>query len=407
MQPGLSGRPAAAFAGVLTAFVALQMLGVVLVPVVAPSLQSRFAIDDAQVGLLASAFTLAVALVAIPMGMASSRWGGRTLLAAAAVFVAGSLILVLAGSYWLLLAGRFVQGLGAGASIPVGTALITASVAPAWRHRAFGLFGAGTGIGTVFTLLVMPGLAEAGGYEAVFVTAAVLGLVLLGALATQRALRSRPPATERPGLRALGRALLEAAKSGRVLLVVVMNFTSLGVVIGMLTWTPQFLHDQYATAAATAAYLSATMGVAQIAGNPLGAAIMRRWDKGAIMLGGLALIAAVTLIVPAGLGLGVAFAAVLVAVLLTATVFPPTLALVGDVARTHEALGATTGLIGLFNVVGSMLAPWLFGALLDAYGTAPGERGYVAGFAALAGFALVGAAAAGAYILLRRRSAGS
>ncbi len=111
---------------------------------------------------MTATFTLAVALVAIPMGLASSRWGGRTLFLAAALFLAGSLILAVAGSYEWLLAGRFVQGLGAGAGIPVGTALITSYVAPAWRHRAFGLFGAGTGLGTVFTLLPCPHLPRPG-----------------------------------------------------------------------------------------------------------------------------------------------------------------------------------------------------------------------------------------------------
>ena len=68
-------------------------------------------------------------------------------------------------------------------------------------------------------------------------------------------------------MRALGRA----AKSGTVLLVALMNFTVVGVVVGILTWTPQFLHDQYGTTLAAAAYLSAALGVAQIVGNPLGA----------------------------------------------------------------------------------------------------------------------------------------
>ncbi|HTX71108.1 MAG TPA: hypothetical protein VMH50_18420 [Thermoleophilia bacterium] len=69
----MTGRPANAFAGVLMAFVALQMLGVALIPVVTPYLQDRFTVSDAQIGLLAATFTLAVALVAIPMGLASPR----------------------------------------------------------------------------------------------------------------------------------------------------------------------------------------------------------------------------------------------------------------------------------------------------------------------------------------------
>ena len=68
-----------------------------------------------------------------------------------------------------------------------------------------------------------------------------------------------------------------------------MNFTVVGVVVGILTWTPQFLHDQYGTTLAAAAYLSAALGVAQIVGNPLGALSMTRWSKATILIVGLSL----------------------------------------------------------------------------------------------------------------------
>ena len=170
----LSGRTADAFSAVLMAFVALQTAGVVMMPVLVPFLQDRYPMSDAQVGLLTSAFALAVALVAIPMGLASSRWGGPTLFAAAGFFLVGSLLLVVADTYQWMLVARFVQGIGAGAGIPVGTALISRFVTPAWRHRAFGMFGAGTGVGTVLTLLVLPSAAKYGGYSgACFVAALV------------------------------------------------------------------------------------------------------------------------------------------------------------------------------------------------------------------------------------------
>ena len=400
----LSGRTADAFSAVLMAFVALQTAGVVMMPVLVPFLQDRCPMSDAQVGLLTSAFALAVALVAIPMGLASSRWGGPTLFAAAGFFMVGSLLLVLADTYQWMLAARFVQGIGAGAGIPVGTALISRFVAPAWRHRAFGMFGAGTGVGTVLTLLILPSAAKYGGYSGACFVAALYGVALAIAVASQHALRTRPAQAETPDLRVLVQALGRAAKSGTVLLVCLMNFTVVGLVVGILTWTPQFLHDQYGTSFAAAAYLSAALGVAQIVGNPLGAMSMTHWSKATILIVGLSLTVVVTLLVPAGFGIVLTFAAVLAAVLLTGAVFPPTLAMVADVAHGNEAMGATTGLIGLLNLFGSMVAPWAFGALLDAFGTAPGESGYTAGFAMLAGFSLVGAAGTVGYVFLRRRS---
>jgi MFS family permease len=130
---------------------------------------------------------------------------------------------------------------------------------------------------------------------------------------------------------------------------------------------------------------------------------MTHWSKATILIVGLSLTIVVTLLAPAGFGIVITFAAVLAAVVLTGAVFPPTLAMVADVAHGNEAMGATTGLIGLLNLFGSMVAPWAFGALLVAFGTAPGDPGYTAGFAMLAGFALAGVIGTAFFMLLRRR----
>jgi predicted MFS family arabinose efflux permease len=402
-EPNLGGRRADAFSAVLMSFVALQTVGVVLIPVVAPQLQDRFGMSEAQIGLLTSAFALAVAVTAIPLGLATARWGGRTLFFAAALFLAGSLVFAAADSYPWFLVGRFIQGLGAGAGMPVGTALITRLVLPSFRHRAFGLFGAGTGLGAVVTLLVTPSVAAAGGYRAVFIVAAGFVVVLAAAAAASGAIRSRPGSAGVPvGIRTLGRALAHTARSPGVLLVGVMNLTVVAVVVGVLTWTPQFLHDQHGSSLAIAAYLTAAIGVAQTVGNPLGAMAASRWGTSAVLVAGLALMALATALVPIGPGLVGAFAAVLVTVFLAGALLPPSLAVVADVAHGNEAVGAATGLIGMLNVVGSMFAPWVFGLLLDKYGTRPGRPGYTAGYLMLAGFALAGAAGAVAYVLRRR-----
>jgi predicted MFS family arabinose efflux permease len=91
-QSELGGGRADAFAAVLTAFVALQTVG------------NHYQLSDAQIGLLTSAFALAVALTSIPMGLATARWGGRTLLIAAALFLAGSLVFIAAAVFGVSLA---------------------------------------------------------------------------------------------------------------------------------------------------------------------------------------------------------------------------------------------------------------------------------------------------------------
>lgn len=400
----LRGGPADAVAAVLMACVAMQTVGVTVVAVCTPLLQDRFALDAAQVGLLTSAFALAVALTAIPMGLATARWGGLTIFAAAALFTAGSLLFAASDSYAWFLVARFVQGLGAGAGMPVGTALITRFVASKARHRAFGLFGAGTGLGTTVSLLILPGIVSAGGYRGAFVAAAVFGVALAGAVALVRVLRTRPQSAEPPAaFGALARAFGHAARNPGVWLCAVMNLTVVAVVVGVLQWTPQFLHDQFGASLAIAAFLTAGIGVAQAAGNPVGALAMSRWGLVAVLVVGLLLLAVATALVPAGPTMVLALVPILVAVLLAGVVLPPSLAMVGDVASGHEAVGAATGLIGLLNLSGSMLAPWLFGVILDTYGTAPGDGGYDVAWVMLAAFAVAGFAAGVVFWALRRR----
>ena len=404
-QAQLGGGRADAFAAVLMAFVALQTVGIALIPVVTPFLKDHYHLGDAQIGLLTSAFALAVAAASIPMGLATARWGGRTLVVAAALFLAGSLVFAAADSYAWFLVGRFIQGLGAGAGMPVGTALITHLVTPRSRHRAFGLFGAGTGLGTVGTLLVMPSIASVGGYRAVFVAAAVFAVALAVGAVALKAMRSRPAWSDAQTARALLGALGKAARNPGVLLMAVMNLTVVAVVVGVLTWTPQFLHDQHGTSLAVAAYLTAAIGLSQALGNPSGASAMTRWGKNAVLVVGLGLMTVAIALVPLGPGIVATFIAVVATTFLAGALLPPSLAIVADVVHGNEAVGAATGLIGLLNVIGSMIAPWVFGVLLDTYGTAPGDSGYTAGYAMLAAFGVAGFASAVAYVVLRRRQA--
>ena len=185
----------------------------------------------------------------------------------------------------------------------------------------------------------------------------------------------------------------------------VMNLTVVAVVVGILTWTAQFLHDMHGASFAMAAYLTAAIGLSQALGNPSGAGAMTRWGKNGVLVVGLALMTVATALVPLSPGMVAAFIAVVATTFLAGALLPPSLAIVADVAHGNEAVGAATGLIGLLNVVGSMIAPWVFGLLLDTYGTSPGDSGYTAGYAMLACFGAAGFAGAVVYVLMRRRMA--
>ena len=121
-----------------------------------------------------------------------------------------------------------------------------------------------------------------------------------------------------------------------------------------------------------------------------------------MLVGGLGLLTVATALVPVGPGVVTRLRGDPRRRLLAGMLLPPSLAMVGDVAHGNEAVGAATGLIGLLNLIGSMLAPWLFGVLLDTYGAGAGDSGYTLGWLMLAGFAPCGFAGGVVYWVLRR-----
>jgi DHA1 family inner membrane transport protein len=388
-------------------FLALNAVSLSLVPIVAPQLQDTFALSASQIGLLTSAYSLAVSLTAIPTGLAAQRWGGRIMLVAVAVFAAGSLLFALGSSFEVFMAARFLQGLGAGAGVPIGTTLIAQAITPSGRSRALGFFGAGMGAGMIASLLVLPSIQRAGGFRAVFLATAGLSVLVTAGAIWQRTVRAVPRRTdETTPLRGAGEALSAAVRNPGVLLIAVMNLAGLAVVVGLLTWTPGLLQDHAGSSLAVAAYLTAGFGIATLVGNPLGAVAQARWGKAPTLAVTLGMCCVMTALIPLAPGLTATFVVVAVDGFFAAAMLPPLLGSIPDVVAHPEQVGAASGLMALLTFGGSLLAPWFFGALLDAHGRAAGQSGYLDGYVMLAGLALAGTLAAGAFWLMRRRGPG-
>lgn len=368
----------------------LTGLGLSLMPVIADQLQTSFDYSDSQIGLLTSVLMFALGAVAIPAGLAAARWGGRVLAIGYGLLILGSLVFAFSASYGWFVAARLVQGIGAGVTVPTCGAVIADCISDRYRGRAWGIFGTGHGLGVVFALLVMPSVAQAGGYRAVFLLTAALTVVVGAAVLTQASVRRKPSHRgEVLGARALARALAGVAGNRRVLLLSLFNTAALAVGVGALVWTPQFLRTGFGAGLSVSAYLTAGLGLAQLVANPLGAVAMARWGKLGVIFTSMALMTICTAAVPFVPGLWLVFVFVTVAGFLTMAYFSPLFAAIPEVVKRPEQVGAATGFVEVFGFTGALLAPWLFGLLLDTLG---GENGYVAGYLLLAAFGAVATA---------------
>jgi MFS family permease len=389
----LDGRPAYVLSAGLGLVLVLHSFMTAIIPIVRPELQAApFSLSSSQIGLLTSVFAFAYCSVGVVMGLAVARWGGRTALVGVGIVLAGLVMFAVTSSFGWFLAARFLQGSGASCAIPVATAMSAHNVTPRLRNRALGIYGSGFGLGTVLALRVMPSIQEAGGYRAVFLALVGVGLVVAAVLAGNRTVRSRPThSLEDTSFLKLVKALGRLTLSPRMWLMIIINTSAAAGSIALVV----------------AAARTAGVGAAQLVGNPAGAWAMARWGKPLTLLVCLAPLTVFTAVVPLPPGLTAVFVPVLIATFFTMATMPPILGSIPEIVSRPEDIGPAAGLLGITNLVGMALPPWIFGAILDAYGRGPGQRGYLWGYLALALFPLAGTVAGVVYWLLTRKRTGA
>ena len=185
------------------------MLGLfLLLPVLALHARELPDYTPVLLGFAMGAYGLTQALLQIPFGRWSDRFGRKPVIAVGlALFAAGSLIGALAQTVAMLAVARCVQG--AGAVSAAVSALLADLTRPEVRTRAMAVIGASIGLSFVLALVLAPVLDAAIGVSGIFTLMLVMalsGLALLGF-----AVPGEPPRTGGNESRSLA-GLLELAR---------------------------------------------------------------------------------------------------------------------------------------------------------------------------------------------------
>ncbi|QTN34990.1 TCR/Tet family MFS transporter [Cognatishimia activa] len=166
--------------------VVIDAMGIGLIMPVMPDLIQEVqgvGISDAAIwgGILAASFAAMQFLFGPFLGNLSDRYGRRpVLLISLTVMALDYIVMALAGSIWLLLAGRIVGGITA-ATHSTASAYMADISTPDQKAKNFGLIGAGFGIGFVLGPALGGMLAEFGTRAPFFAAAALAGAnVILG-----------------------------------------------------------------------------------------------------------------------------------------------------------------------------------------------------------------------------------
>lgn len=134
--------------------------------------------NPAKVGLALGAYGLTQAIMQIPLGMASDRYGRRSVIIfGLLLFIAGGVICALASDVDWIIVGRIIQGVGAvSAAI---TAWVADATRPEVRTRAMALVGGSIGISFAVSLVLSPLLVGEFGLSGLFWAISLLGFVCL------------------------------------------------------------------------------------------------------------------------------------------------------------------------------------------------------------------------------------
>ena len=363
------------------------------VPPALPGLRDELGLTLVESGLIVTTFNVLGMLVGILAGMVCDRLGHKRLaLAGLAVMAAGGALGAAAQGFVLLLASRFVEGVGFILfAVPAPALMSSLTASPRDRAKALGIWSAYMPTGGTIALLAAPLLIRLSGWRGLWL--ALAAAALAAALPVAAAVpRSRPAQTG--SLRLVAESIRQKGNVAMALLFAcyVAQWTSI------MVWLPTFLTEQGASTPA-AAMATALMVLVNAPGNLLGGWALARGVARGRLIVGASVVAALCEIgmFASGLAGALRFSLVL-AFSLCAGVIPASIFAGLPVhARSPQHIATGNGMVLQFSNLGQFFGPLVIAWLASRSG------GWQASLWALLAFAAGGAACGVALGIIEKR----
>ncbi|MCQ8277749.1 MFS transporter [Acetobacteraceae bacterium KSS8] len=143
------------------------------------SIRADLRLDDAQMGLLLSAFSVAYGLAQIPVGILIDRAGPRRVMGAGLVLWSGAQMAAgFVGGLAPFVAARAALGIGESPMYLAGTKVCSNWFRASARAFPIGLFNASSALGPAIAPLILTTLLLAYGWRTMFVAVGALGLLI-------------------------------------------------------------------------------------------------------------------------------------------------------------------------------------------------------------------------------------
>ena len=156
-----------------------RMLGLFMVlPVLALFVDDLHGASPATIGLAIGAYGFSQALLQIPFGWLSDRYGRKPVIFfGLVIFLAGSLLAAQADSIWLIIAGRVLQGAGAIAGAVM--ALVADLTRDQHRTKAMAMIGMGIGAAFCLAMVAGPVISQWWGLQGLFLSNAAMAVAAM------------------------------------------------------------------------------------------------------------------------------------------------------------------------------------------------------------------------------------
>lgn len=371
--------------GVLTSIYLANFIDRQILAILLPQVKAEFELSDTSLGLLVGpTFALFYATMGMPLALLADRVNRRRLIAASlALFSAMTIACGLVVQFWQLVVARILTGVGEAGTGPASQTMISDLYPPQRRARAQAVYATGANLGVLVAFAAGGAIAQAWGWRAAFYAAGVPGLVLTVVMLVsvrdpQRGASDAQAAHEDVPVFGVVMRQLWASRAFR--------YTALGACSTCFTayalggCFPLFLARSHGLSSreigiAMALIMGVCGGLATYAAGHLADRFGRndlRWYAYVPALAALAPLPLAPLCFLAR-DTGVALAAALVPLSLTAAFIGPTIAVVQRLVPLRSRATAVATLILIDNIVGLSLGPQFVGIASDLWKPALGE----------------------------------
>lgn len=338
-----------------------------------PWLKVEFGLSYAELGFVMTVFFVVSGTGQALAGFVVDRLGAYpVLLAGVALFAVSALVLAAAPGYPMLLVGAAIAGLGNSVFHPADFTLLNRRVTPARVPHAFSMHGISGNVGWALAPLFLVGITTAYDWRTALSCAAVIPVAVLGVLIAKR--RVLDPGKSATGAHpaAKSAAAPEHALGFMRLPAVWMCFAFFLITAmslsGVQVFAPAALHDLYDTPLAVASAAITVFMVFSAVGMIIGGFIAARSvHHERVIAIAFIVAAACAMALGAGLTPGMLVWGPIAVMGFASGVAGPSRDLLVRAAAPRNATGRVYGVVYSGLDIGISIAPFFFGALMDAH----------------------------------------